>query len=70
MCVLKVSQVTFFWRRDPILPSEKHCSRVINETLGEIAGREKPWAQDGMAGRIPTRKEEESKELSGPSLVA
>lgn len=29
----------FFGRGDLVLLSEKHCSRVINETMGEIAGR-------------------------------
>ena len=46
----------FSGRRDLVLLSEKHCSRVISETLGEIAGREKPWAQDRMVGSLPGRR--------------
>ena len=46
----------FFGRRDLVLLSEKHCSRVINETLGEIAGRKKPWAQDSMVVSLPGRR--------------
>lgn len=36
-CALKVSQVAF-GERGPCSTSEKHCSRVINETMGEIVG--------------------------------
>lgn len=44
------------WTRNSIPPSEKHCSGVIDKTPGEIAGRDKTWAQEGMAGPLAARR--------------
>ena len=58
----------FFGRRDLVLLSEKHCSRVINETLGEIAGRKKPWAQDSMVGSLPGRRRNQRQRTDDPCM--